>query len=114
MRQLVFLADDDVFFSQLLTTELEKYGYAVRAFTGASRVVERAEAEMPAMFLLGVAAHGSVDLGLYYSLRRHVTLGSIPVILLSSSAGEGGIYGWDGGADGYLAKPLSPTDLIAR
>ncbi len=114
MRLVIFLADDDVWFSQLLAAEIEKYGYSVRVFSAASQVVERAEAESPTLFLLGVAAQGTIDLGLYYSLRRHPALGLIPVILLSNSAGEGGIYGLDVGADGYLAKPVSPPELIAR
>jgi DNA-binding response OmpR family regulator len=114
MRPVIFLADDDVWFSQLLAVELEKYGYSVRTFAAASSVVERAEAELPALFLLGIAAQGTVDLGLYYSLRRHHALGLIPTILLSSSAGDGGIYGLDVGADAYLAKPVSPPELISR
>src|SRR5258708_17919884 len=114
MRLVIFLADDDVWFSQLLAAEIEKYGYSVRVFSAASQVVERAEAESPTLFLLGVAAQGTIDLGLYYSLRSHPALGLIAVILLSNSEGEGGIYGLDVGADGYLAKPVSPPELIAR
>jgi DNA-binding response OmpR family regulator len=114
MRLVIFLADDDVWFCQFLAVELEKYGYSVRVFTTASTVIERAEAELPALFLLGIAAQGTVDLGLYYSLRRHNALGLTPVILLSTSAGDGGIYGLDVGADAYLTKPVSPPELISR
>lgn len=114
MRQLIFLADDDVFFSQLLASELEKYGYSVCVLNTPGGVVERAEAESPVLFLLGIAAHGTIDLDLYYSLRRHHALSQTPVILLSGSASEGGIYGLDVGANAYMAKPLNPADLVAR
>jgi DNA-binding response OmpR family regulator len=113
MQQMIILADDDIWFSELLATEIEKYGYSVRTFSSSTQVIERAESESPAMFLLGIAAQGTIDLGLYYSLRRHASLGTLPVILLSSSTGDSGIYGLDVGADAYLAKPVSPPELIA-
>jgi two-component system phosphate regulon response regulator PhoB len=113
MQPVLFLADDDVWFSQLLAAELEKYGYSVRVFTAAGGVIKRAEAELPTLFLLGIAAQGTIDLGLYYSLRRHHALASTPVILLSSNAGNNGIYGLDVGAEAYLAKPVNPPELIA-
>jgi len=114
MRQLILLADDDTFFSQVLSSELEKFGYFVRVFKNAADILERAEAETPSLFLLGIAANGTIDLDLYYSLRRHPALGLVPVILLSGSASDTGIYGLDVGADGYMAKPVSPLALIAQ
>src|SRR5450432_536831 len=114
MRLLLFLADDDIWFSELLATEIKKYGYSVRTFSGATQVLERAEAESPALFLLGIAAQGAIDVGLYYALRGLPSLATIPIILLSSSAGDGGIYGLDVGADAYLAKPVSPPELIVQ
>ena len=114
MRQMIFLADDDAFFSQTLASELERYGYSVRVFSAAGKAVESAEAAPPSLFLLGIDPRGTIDLGFYHSLRRHRLLGQVPVILMSPNATESGIYGLDLGADAYLTKPVSPQDLISR
>ena len=114
MTQQIFLVDDDPFFSQTLSCDLEKFGYSVCVFENSENVVARAEMETPSLFLLGITAHGTVGLDLYYSFRRHHELRLTPVILMSSRADRSGIYGLDIGADGYLAKPLSSLELIAE
>ena len=114
MKKQIFLVDDDPFFSRTLARDLEKFGYSVCVFENPSNVVARAEMEAPSLFLLGITAHGPVDLDLYYSIRRHPALRLTSAILMSSRADRGGIYGLDIGADCYLAKPLGSLELIAE
>lgn len=49
------------------------------------------------------------------SLRRDANLKNIPIIMLSARGEEADrVQGLDSGADDYLTKPFSPSELVAR
>jgi DNA-binding response OmpR family regulator len=58
---------------------------------------------------------GMDGLQLLRALRADSRTSQIPVILLSARAGEDSkVEGLDAGADGYLVKPLTARELLAR
>src|SRR6185503_18669676 len=53
--------------------------------------------------------------GLLRAVRNDPRLHSVPVIMLSARAGEESrVEGLTAGADGYLVKPFSARELVAR
>jgi two-component system phosphate regulon response regulator PhoB len=48
-------------------------------------------------------------------LRRQTSTANLPIIMLTARGEEGDrVRGLDAGADDYVSKPFSPTELVAR
>ena len=48
-------------------------------------------------------------------VRRQTATANVPIIMLTARGEEGDrVRGLDAGADDYVAKPFSPTELVAR
>lgn len=108
----VLVVDDDQDMLILLRSVFEKNSYTV--FTapdglGALRELERAE---PDLMILDVNLPLLDGLEVCRQIREKSNL---PILMLSSHSSEFyKIQGLDSGADDYLAKPFSPSELMAR
>jgi two-component system OmpR family response regulator len=109
----VLLVDDDGSLRLLIRTFLEQQGYTVfEAENGAA--MRRVLAEQPInIIVLDIMMPVEDGLSLVRSLgNRRRDLGIIMVSALSSETDR--IVGLEIGADDYLAKPVSPRELLAR
>lgn len=105
-RQLsVMVVDDALMVRELQRSILERGGYAVRTATDGAEALAML-AEQPADLVVTDLEMPNVDgFMLTSSIRAHPRLANIPVLIVSSRAGEEDHQrGLDAGADGYIVK----------
>ena len=100
---------------EVIAYNLRKEGYVVRvAQDGNAAELELAEA-VPDLILLDWMMPGASGLELARRIRRRPETKDVPVIMLTARAEEEDIIrGLDVGADDYVTKPYSVTELLAR
>lgn len=114
-RPLLFLLEDDLDISRLVSLHLEQAGYAVREFATASNVVRDALNARPGLFLLDIMVPGGDGFDLCRRIRQNQRLAATPVIFLTARTSEADrVLGLELGADDYVTKPFSPRELVAR
>jgi DNA-binding response OmpR family regulator len=115
LKQTVFLLEDDTDISRLVQHHLEAAGFSVRAFATPTNIVNDAETQAPALFLLDIMVPGGDGLDVCRRLRNHAALSTIPIIFMTARAGENDrVLGLEMGADDYITKPFSTRELVAR
>ncbi len=114
-RDLIFVVEDDLDVSHLIEPNRRTAGYDVSTFFSAAPVVPSAAMNQPALFLLDIMLPGINGFDLCRQIRQHEQLSRIPVIFLSARAQEPDrVQAFEVGGDGYITKPFSPRELIAR
>ena len=112
---LIYVVEDDPDVSRLIEYSLQTAGYEVSTFFSGAPVVPRAAMAQPALFLLDIMLPGISGFDLCRQIRQHEQLGETPVIFLSARTQEPDrLQAFDAGGDGYITKPFSPRELIAR
>jgi two-component system phosphate regulon response regulator PhoB len=115
VSQVVFVLEDDTDIRRLVQYQLEGAGYTVRAYPAMGSIVQDAEKQRPALFLLDIMVPGGDGLDLCKRLRMNPTLASVPIIFLTARAGENDrVAGLELGADDYITKPFAMRELLAR
>jgi two-component system phosphate regulon response regulator PhoB len=118
MTTTVLVVDDDERVRTLVTWQLEADGFAVAAAADGAAALDRIGRERPDLVVLDLSLPGVGGLDVLRRVRgdESVTGGAaMPVIVLSGRSGETDrIVGLDLGADDYLVKPFSPSELVAR
>jgi len=113
--ELIYVVEDDVDVSRLIEHNLRSAGYEVSTFLSGAPVVPSATKAPPALFLLDIMLPGISGIDLCRQIRQHEQLGKTPVIFLSARTQEPDrLQAFDAGGDGYITKPFSPRELIAR
>ncbi len=114
-RDLIYVVEDDPDVSQLIEHNLRDAGYEVSTFFSGAPVVPMATRVQPALFLLDIMLPGISGFDLCRRIRQHEQLAKTPVIFLSARTQElDRLQAFDVGGDGYITKPFSPRELIAR
>src|SRR5271168_2377409 len=112
---LIYVVEDDPDVSQLIEHNLRTAGYDVSTFFSGAPVVPQAAKAQPALFLLDIMLPGISGFDLCRQIRQHEQLCKTPVIFLSARTQEPDrLQAFDAGGDGYITKPFSPRELIAR
>jgi len=112
---LIYVVEDDPDVSQLIEHNLRTAGYEVSTFLSGAPVVPHAAMTRPALFLLDIMLPGISGFDLCRQIRQHERLAKTPVIFLSARTQEPDrLQAFDVGGDGYITKPFSPRELIAR
>ena len=115
MSQVIFVLEDDADIRRLVQYQLEGAGYTVRAYPAVGSIMQDAERQRPALFLLDIMVPGGDGLDLCRRLRQNTTLASVPIIFLTARAGENDrVHGLELGADDYITKPFAMRELLAR
>ncbi len=113
-RARVLLADDNAdmraYVARLLSVRHE-----VEAVADGEAALDAAMKRRPDLVLTDIMMPGLDGFGLIKAIRESEALRELPVIVLSARAGEdASIEGLSAGADGYLIKPFSARELMAR
>ncbi len=112
---LIYVVEDDPDVSQLIEHNLRTAGYEVSTFFSGAPVVPQAAMTQPALFLLDIMLPGISGFDLCRQIRQHERLAKTPIIFLSARTQEPDrLQAFDAGGDGYITKPFSPRELIAR
>jgi two-component system phosphate regulon response regulator PhoB len=111
----IYVVEDDLDVSRLIEHNLRTAGYEVSTFSSGAPVVTSALTALPSLFLLDIMLPGISGIDLCRQIRQHEQLGKTPVIFLSARTQETDrLQAFDAGGDGYITKPFSPRELIAR
>ena len=108
----VLLVEDDLALSDVVAFTLRRAGYDVVAAYDGLAALELFESAAPDLLLLDLNLPRLDGLG----VCRRVRAGSdVPIIILSvRGEDEAVVRGLEMGADDYVVKPFSPTQLVAR
>jgi two-component system phosphate regulon response regulator PhoB len=115
MKPLVLIVEDEAPLVTMLRYNLEREGFAVaEASDGEEALLHIAERRPDAVLLDWMLPLVS-GLEVCRQIRRVPATRSLPVIMLTARGEEGDrIRGLDSGADDYVVKPFSPSELVAR
>ncbi|MBQ5973132.1 MAG: response regulator transcription factor [Oscillospiraceae bacterium] len=106
----ILVCDDEPDIVSALCVYLREY--RVLPASGGAEALEILSREKADLVLLDLMMPGLDGLAV---LRRIREIANIPVILLTAKAEDADkIVGLDAGADDYVTKPFSPTELLAR
>jgi two-component system phosphate regulon response regulator PhoB len=115
VNQTIFVLEDDADIRRLIQYRLESAGYGVRMFPSPGTILQDAERQRPALFLLDIMVPGGSGLDVCRRLRKIPALSSVPVIFLTARASEDDrVLGLELGADDYIVKPFAVRELLAR
>src|SRR5262245_700058 len=111
-RQHVLVAHHEPHMRRFLRTYLRAHGYRVLEATTGQEVIARVTTKRPQMVLLDLVLP---DMGGLEVLRHLRTWCTVPIIMVAGcERTPEKIAALDGGADEYIAMPLSPEELLAR
>ena len=115
MKPLVLIVEDEAPLVALLRYNLEKEGFAVaEASDGEEALLQIAERRPDAVLLDWMLPLVS-GIEVCRQIRRAPATRSTPVIMLTARGEEGDrVRGLNSGADDYVVKPFSLSELIAR
>jgi DNA-binding response OmpR family regulator len=115
MNELVLVADDDDDILLLVTTRLRRDGYEIVSASSGDRALELAREHRPAIAVLDIGMPGLDGLAVLEAIRADESLAHTRVVLLTAKAQESDVRrGYDSGADAYVKKPFSPSELSQR
>jgi DNA-binding response OmpR family regulator len=112
---LVLVADDDDAILLLVTTRLKRDGFEVISARNGEEAIALARERHPDIAVLDIGMPKLDGLEVLAQIRADETLETMRVLLLTAKAQESDMRrGYDAGADAYVRKPFSPSDLSAR
>jgi len=111
----VLVVEDEAALSTLLRYNLEKEGFAVSEARDGEEALLQLKEQKPDAVLLDWMLPRLSGLELCRQIRRAPAWRDLPVIMLTARGEEADrVRGLDSGADDYVAKPFSTSELIAR
>lgn len=118
MKELprIYIVEDDEDIRELVLYALESRGYEAKGFeSGAVFFDEVDKSGVPDLLLLDIMLPGDDGLTILKKLRTVNLYRNLPVIMLTAKSSEmDKVKGLDMGADDYVTKPFSITELISR
>jgi Response regulators consisting of a CheY-like receiver domain and a winged-helix DNA-binding domain len=110
----VLVVDDDADVRKLCGINLTWDGHEIISAAGGEEGLELIHSEAPDVVLLDVMMPDVDGLEALRRIRRSEESMDMPVVLISARVGiEDQIEGWAAGADGYITKPFTPSDLTS-
>ena len=112
MSARILLVDDEPLYLRLLKVNLEQEGYQIATAMDGEEALEFVSQEIPDLIILDVMMP-KVD-GITVAIRIR-QFSNVPIIMLTAMGEEQDrVKGLNIGADDYMVKPFSATELVAR
>jgi two-component system phosphate regulon response regulator PhoB len=114
-KPLILIAEDEASLMTLLRYNIEKEGYrAAEAHDGEEALLLAAE-ETPDLVILDWMLPKISGIEVCRRLRARAETKNVPIVMLTARGEEADrVRGLDTGADDYITKPFSMTELLAR
>jgi len=111
-KATILAVDDEPHVLKLLKANLESSGYKVLTAADGEQAIRMVEDELPDLVILDLMLPKMDG----YAVCRHIReFSAVPVIMLTArSAQVDLVHGFELGADDYLTKPFSITELLVR
>ena len=111
----VLVVEDEAALADLLKYNLEKEGYRVSIATDGEEALLAAEETPPDLVVLDWMLPKAPGIEVCRRLRARQETRNTPIVMLTARTEEGDrIRGLDIGADDYITKPFSMSELLAR
>jgi two-component system phosphate regulon response regulator PhoB len=111
----ILIVEDEAPLVTLLRYNLEREGFAVLDAQDGEEALVIAREQKPDLVLLDWMLPLMSGIELCRQLRRNPETRALPVVMLTARGEEGDkLRGLDSGADDYVTKPFSPSELVAR
>ena len=111
----VLVVEDETAIAELIAINLRHAGYEVTLATTADQAQAAVAGVLPDLVLLDWMLPGQSGLALAKQWRAGLRTRELPLIMLTARAEEADkVSGLDAGADDYLTKPFSTSELLAR
>ena len=111
-KPLILVVEDDATVRNLITTTLKSNDYRYITASDGEAAIMAATTQQPDIVFLDL---GLPDLDGVEIIRRIRTWSQMPIIVISARSEDSDkVSALDAGADDYLTKPFSVTELLAR
>jgi DNA-binding response OmpR family regulator len=111
-KATILVVDDEPHVQKLVKANLESSGYRVLTAGDGQEAVDRTAAELPDLVVLDIMLPKMDGYAVCQAIRE---FSPVPVIMLTArSAQVDLVHGFEVGADDYLTKPFSATELLMR
>ena len=111
----ILVVEDESAIAELVAIKLRHAGFEVAIAADAEQAQAEVDAVVPDLVILDWMLPGQSGLQLARRWRGQARTRALPVIMLTARALDvDKVTGLDAGADDYLTKPFSPTELMAR
>lgn len=112
MSTKILVVDDEPRYLRLMEANLITEGYDVVKATNGQEAVDKVVKEMPDLVLMDIMMP---VLDGFAATERIREFSSVPIIVVTARGEENArVRGLDLGADDYIVKPFSATELLAR
>jgi DNA-binding response OmpR family regulator len=108
----ILVVDDEPRYLRLMEANLSTEGFQVIKATNGQEAVDKVATQQPDLVLLDIMMP---VLDGFQSCERIREFSSVPIIMVTARGEENArVRGLDLGADDYIVKPFSATELLAR
>ena len=115
MAPYILVVDDEAALLTLVRYNLEKDGFEVGEAIDGEEAMLMIRERRPDLILLDWMLPRLSGIEVCRRVRRQADTQNIPIIILSARGEESDrVRGLDCGADDYVVKPFSPSELVAR
>ncbi len=111
-KALILVVDDDIRMVRMMKRMLELEGFIVTTASGGEQALKMFDKETPSLVLLDIMMP---DMDGYTVCRRIREFSEVPIIMVTARGDDKEkVEGLDIGADDYVTKPFSASELAAR
>ncbi|MGE0254840.1 MAG: phosphate regulon transcriptional regulator PhoB [Alphaproteobacteria bacterium] len=115
MQPQVLIVEDEPSLVELLSYNLERAGFAVAIARDGEEALLAVREKKPDVVLLDWMLPYVSGIEICRRMRRDAETRGVPIIMLTARGEEDDrVRGLDSGADDYITKPFSPSELVAR
>jgi len=115
MKPFILIVEDEQALVTLLRYNFEAAGYEVATALDGDEALMAIAERRPDLIVLDWMLPSISGLEVCRQIRRKPETRDVPVIMLTARGEEADrVRGLDSGADDYVTKPFSPTELVAR
>lgn len=112
MSTKILVVDDEPLYIRLLKVNLEAEGYQISSARNGEEALESISTQMPGLIIMDVMMPKLDGITTCIRIRQ---FSNVPIILLTALGEENDrVNGLNIGADDYVVKPFSATELVAR
>ncbi len=111
----VLVAEDDPYIQLLIARKLQGAGFQVRTTPNGDEALRLALNDIPQILLLDIMLPGRGGLEICQEVKTQLGSKAPPVLIISARGQTSDVNaGTAAGADDYVIKPFSPSDLLVH
>ncbi len=114
-RRKIVIAEDDELLAEMIRQLLVAEGHDVIVCSDGQEALSVAKSTRPSLMILDVDMPGMSGIDVLSEMKKCGFNQRVPIMMLTARSGDEDVVGaFDLGADDYMTKPFSPSELRAR